>query len=94
MSEVYDSYGNDWRIKAECRNADWDLFFAPDRQEHKLQKMRRVEAAKKVCGKCAVKLICREWAIDTGQEYGIWGGMTEEELRNRVRARHGSIEVG
>ncbi len=33
---------------------------------------------------------CLSWAMDNGQEAGIWGGMTEEE-RRRLRRRHGAL---
>ena len=30
---------------------------------------------------------CLEWALQTGQDAGIWGGMTEEERRAARRDR-------
>ena len=40
-----------------------------------------IEAAKAVCRQCDVREECLQYAIDSNQEYGIWGGLTEEERR-------------
>jgi WhiB family redox-sensing transcriptional regulator len=41
----------------------------------------QIEAAKAVCRQCDVSQECLQYAIDSNQEYGIWGGLTEEERR-------------
>ncbi|MBG7697588.1 WhiB family transcriptional regulator [Streptomyces sp. MC1] len=66
-----------WLERAACRNCDTDLFFpisleGPGR--------RQADRAKAVCRACPVRQQCADWAIDTGQKYGIWGGMDEAEL--------------
>jgi DNA-binding NarL/FixJ family response regulator len=30
---------------------------------------------------------CLEWALESRQDHGIWGGLTEEERRSRKRRR-------
>lgn len=42
--------------------------------------------AKAVCGTCAVRIPCLEWALATHQSHGIWGGTAERE-RRRIRRR-------
>jgi hypothetical protein len=42
------------------------------------------EPARAVCGECAHRVECLSWALDTGQEFGMWGGLTPEE-RDRMR---------
>ena len=37
--------------------------------------------AKRLCDGCAVRDDCRDYALDTRQSDGIWGGMTPEERR-------------
>ena len=37
--------------------------------------------AKAVCAGCPVRKDCLEFALDTSQEYGIWGGYDEDERR-------------
>lgn len=66
--------GRDWRVDALCRTlADPDDMF-PSPGDHEGQ-----HAAKTVCGMCPVQPVCLSWAIDTGQQYGVAGGLTEAE---------------
>ena len=37
--------------------------------------------AKRVCGECAVRLECLEYALEN-DEKGVWGGTTENERDN------------
>ncbi|MEU8756364.1 WhiB family transcriptional regulator [Streptomyces chartreusis] len=72
-----------WREKAACRGCETDLFFpigpkGPGR--------RQAEEAKAVCGTCSVRRQCADWALDTAQQYGIWGGMDEAELAEAGRS--------
>lgn len=34
-----------------------------------------------MCAKCPVRQECLEWALETAQDFGVWGGMTERERR-------------
>ena len=73
-----------WLDRAACRDHDPELFF-PDSD---IQPARaHVEAAKKVCRGCPVRGTCLRWALDHGQEAGIWGGTTERERRQLRRHR-------
>jgi len=47
----------------------------------------QIAAAKAVCQRCDVRLACLEWAMATGQDAGVWGGLSEEERRALRRAR-------
>jgi WhiB family redox-sensing transcriptional regulator len=51
-----------------------------------------VEAAKGVCGMCALREECREYAL-VEEEGGVWGGMSEGE-RVAERGRRGMGEYG
>lgn len=42
--------------------------------------------AKKVCARCVVIAQCLDYAIETNQEYGVWGGLDPVE-RRKVRRR-------
>ncbi|PRH80571.1 WhiB family transcriptional regulator [Streptomyces solincola] len=46
-------------------------------------------AKEQVCGTCHFRAQCLEWAISpfSRSEYGIFGGHTEEERRDLVKAR-------
>ena len=74
-----------WRAFALCRGVGPELFFpvgdvGPDAVEH-------AEAAKAVCGACPVREPCLEFSLVTNQEFGVWGGLTQEERRRFRRAR-------
>lgn len=65
-----------WQDGANCRGANADLFF-PERGAS-------TRSAKAICRECQVRAECLEFAIVTGEKFGIWGGMSERE-RRRVR---------
>src|ERR1041384_5827890 len=70
--------GMDWRHRALCRDEDPELFFPIGTTGPALL---QVEEAKAVCRRCSVTESCLEWAIDSGQDAGVWGGMSEDERR-------------
>ncbi|HEX5630097.1 MAG TPA: WhiB family transcriptional regulator [Acidimicrobiia bacterium] len=65
-----------WQDGANCRGGNADLFF-PERGAS-------TRSAKAICRECSVRAECLEFAISTGEKFGIWGGMSERE-RRRVR---------
>ncbi len=81
-----------WREHAACRSTDPELFFPVGSKGPVLDEIR---AAKAVCASCPVRLRCLEFALETNQDTGIWGGTTEEERRRQRRARapHRSSEL-
>ena len=84
----------EWQEDAACREYDNVLFFGPDPGESELEKQHREMQAKAVCKTCPVRESCLEFAVETNQKYGIWGGMTDKERaslkRRRARARRAS----
>lgn len=77
----------DWREAARCKEMDPDLFFPVGTTGPALL---QIEAAKAVCRSCTVRQQCLEFALASNQEYGIWGGTTEEErryMRRKATAR-------
>ncbi|MFG2573777.1 WhiB family transcriptional regulator [Streptomyces sp. NPDC048481] len=78
---------DDWREHAECRTEDPDLFFPIGTSGPALM---QTEQAKAVCRRCPVREPCLEWAMETDQTLGVWGGTSETErraLKRRIRAR-------
>ena len=73
----------DWRGDAACRDADPELFF-PDGDIRSAR--AQVKTAKLICRGCPVSATCLSWALASGQEAGIWGGLTEDE-RHRLHHR-------
>jgi len=51
-----------------------------------------------VCAECEASRECLDFALDTNQDSGIWGGLTEEERRvirrRRVAAARASRAAG
>ena len=68
----------DWRHAALCRDEDPELFFPIGSTG---PAATQVDQAKVVCQRCSVVEDCLTWAIDTGQEAGVWGGASEDERR-------------
>jgi WhiB family redox-sensing transcriptional regulator len=74
----------DWVHRARCKDEDPELFFPIGTTGPAAV---QIAAAKGVCMHCDVKSACLEWAMATGQDAGIWGGLSEEERRALRRAR-------
>src|SRR5687767_2880205 len=74
----------DWRQQAACLDEDPELFFPVGTTGPALE---QVERAKAVCRSCAVIDACLEWALESNQDAGVWGGMSEDERRTLRRSR-------
>jgi WhiB family redox-sensing transcriptional regulator len=68
----------DWRQSALCREQDPELFFPIGTTGPAAV---QVDEAKAICSRCAVVEPCLSWALDTGQDAGVWGGTSEDERR-------------
>jgi len=68
-----------WLEQAACRTEDPELFFPIANAGPALA---QVAAAKAICGRCPVQELCLSYAMTTGQDSGIWGGLTETERRS------------
>ena len=69
----------DWQSRANCMGVDPDLFF-PERGAS-------TREAKEVCRGCVVQDDCLEYALENGEKFGIWGGLSERERRRIRRSR-------
>lgn len=77
-----------WRRHAVCRDTDPELFFPVGSTG---QALLQLSKAKETCNQCTVKIECLQFAIDTNQDSGVWGGTSEEErraLRRQIAARN------
>ena len=75
---THDWDAENWRRSALCRDSNAELFFPIGSTGIALD---MIEAAKDICEQCPAKDPCLEFALQTNQEAGIWGGSTEEERR-------------
>jgi WhiB family redox-sensing transcriptional regulator len=80
----------DWRHQAACRDTDPEIFFPIGTTGPALA---QIQAAQSICGTCAVQQQCLDWAVDTGQDAGIWGGLTEEDRREIRRGSRQRVAV-
>ncbi|WP_163752516.1 WhiB family transcriptional regulator [Mycolicibacterium helvum] len=78
----------DWRDAARCRNEDPELFFHPD-GERAGRRRSRLSRARAVCEACPVIRECGAYALAFREGFGVWGGMSEEELVARIVAAGG-----
>ncbi|GAA4786098.1 hypothetical protein GCM10023200_20090 [Actinomycetospora chlora] len=74
----------DWRNDAACRDEDPELFFPVGTSGPALSQIAR---AKSVCRRCPAMTECLKWALESGQDAGVWGGASEDE--RRALKRHG-----
>lgn len=72
----------EWRKVAACRDEDPELFFPIGNTGPALM---QIEQARKVCGNCPAIGYCALFAFETGQDAGVWGGMSESERRAHKR---------
>lgn len=73
-----------WLHRSACLAEDPELFFpvgdaGPARDQ--------MELAKQVCRRCEVRESCLAWALESGLDHGVMGGLTEAERRELRRAR-------
>ncbi len=73
----------DWRHLSACRDSDPNLFFPIGTTGPAVE---QIAAAKAICAQCSVQEECLQYALETNQESGVWGGYAEED-RRRLRKR-------
>jgi len=82
----------DWRHRAACLTEDPELFFPIGNSGPAIA---QIEQAKRVCNRCEVSDVCLKWALETGQDAGVWGGLSEDERRSlkrrTARARRSNV---
>jgi WhiB family redox-sensing transcriptional regulator len=89
----------DWRHESECGRKDGDgrnvydseLWFPVGNTG---PAVLQIEEAKAVCRRCDVVETCLRWALDTGQDSGVWGGLSESERRNLQRRKARARRAG
>jgi WhiB family redox-sensing transcriptional regulator len=67
-----------WRNRSACRDTDPELFFPIGTTGAAVE---QITVAKSLCARCTVRAECLEFAFETQQESGVWGGLTEDERR-------------
>tara|TARA_R100000278_G_C5361113_1_gene125411 strand:+ start:260 stop:565 length:306 start_codon:yes stop_codon:yes gene_type:complete len=80
--DVWDRELNSWKNKGACVGVEQDIFF-PERGSS-------TRLAKAVCRRCEVQEECLEYAVNNGEKFGIWGGLSERE-RRAIRKKRGIV---
>lgn len=84
-------YATNWRAASACLNADPDLFFPV---AVGTAASKQVSLALRLCQGCQVRQHCLDFAMQSGEKEGIWGGTTPEERIRARRARNRRAAVG
>ena len=75
-----------WRDEALCAQVDPEIFF--------VEKGGSTAPAKRVCAACAVRAECLQFALETDEMHGVWGGMSERERRRLKQQRTATPQSG
>jgi WhiB family redox-sensing transcriptional regulator len=81
----------DWRHRAACRDEDPELFFPIGNTGPALS---QIEEARAICQRCSVIEDCLTWALESGQDAGVWGGLSEDERRALKRRSRTAVHSG
>lgn len=63
----------DWMLEAPCTRIDPELWFPEAGDAGRIPK--------RVCHWCPVRAQCLQWALDTNEQHGIWGGQSPNKRR-------------
>lgn len=72
-----------WKEQAACADTDPELFFPVGTTGPAIE---QIETAKQICRLCTVREECLEYALAMNEQHGIWGGLTEDERRQRHKS--------
>lgn len=67
-----------WAVFSTCRGADPGMFFASTRDDER--------SALALCAVCTVSEQCLDFALETRERFGVWGGTTERERKRLMRS--------
>lgn len=74
---------DDWRDQAKCLGTPIETFYEDE----------STGLAKFICNggmgsaPCPVRQACLDYALDNGERYGVWGGLSEWELRHLQKGK-------
>lgn len=64
-------------VTPACREVDPELFFSVAEKYD--------ATVRAICHRCPLERACGEWAIDSGQRDGLWGGLDPAERKSLRR---------
>ncbi len=72
----------DWPARAACKGKPQRWWFPNSKLE-----ALNANRAKEICSTCPVQEECLQFALNTNQQYGIWGGCDRRDLDNQRKYR-------
>lgn len=69
----------DWFDDRACIGVPTNVFY-PDNRSRPIVALR-------ICDRCPVRRQCLQRALDNGEKYGVFGGMTANQRKNLVARR-------
>jgi WhiB family redox-sensing transcriptional regulator len=73
--------------RSACDPSTAIFFHAPSYAERKEERLEREARAKAICGGCAVRTDCLEYALRIREPHGVWGGLNEQERKQKLAQR-------
>ena len=70
--------GQGWQEAAACVSAEPKAFFP--------YKGGSTAGGRRICSGCPARLACLEWALDNGEGFGVWGGLTTPNRKKLQKA--------
>ena len=66
-----------WRVNSACQGLDPDIFY-PESEDN-------CDLAIAICKTCHVRIACLNYALETREKQGVWGGASARERRRLLR---------
>jgi WhiB family redox-sensing transcriptional regulator len=66
-----------WRVNSACQGLDPDIFY-PESEDN-------CDQAIAICESCHVRIACLNYALETREKQGVWGGASARERRRLLR---------
>ncbi len=66
-----------WRVNSACQGLDPDIFY-PESEDN-------CDQAIAICESCLVRIACLNYALETREKQGVWGGASARERRRLLR---------
>ncbi|MPZ13791.1 MAG: WhiB family transcriptional regulator [Chloroflexi bacterium] len=76
----------DWQDHAACGGQGHELFFS-------VRGLGYAPEAVEICRACPVREACLSFAIETNQDFGLWGGLGPGERRLEARRRRQRVSA-
>jgi WhiB family redox-sensing transcriptional regulator len=73
---VVEEYRPAWHADAACRTHPPQWWYP--------RRGQSLARAREICATCAVRVTCLEYALEHREEFGIWGGLSENQRRRLI----------